>query len=53
MIAGAVAIAITVGYLGFQTYSESALAQKQREEVAARAAAEEEARQREYDEQMR
>lgn len=53
MVAGAVAVAATVAFLGYQTYSDSALAKKQREEVAARAAAEEAARQRAYEEQMR
>lgn len=53
MIAGAVVVAVTVGFLGFQTYSESALAQKQRAEVAARAAQEEAEKQKLYEEQMR
>lgn len=53
MVAGAVAVVLTVGFLGFQTYLDSALAKQQREEVAARAAAEEAARQQAYEEEMR
>lgn len=53
MIAGGVGVAIVLGLLAFQAYSDSSIAKKQREEVARRAAEEMEARKKAYEEAMK
>lgn len=53
MIGGAVAVALGIMFLGFQAYSQSSLAKRQQEEVAKRAAQEQEMRRIAYEAKMK